>query len=91
MKNMKDGILDRCIAQGWNCPKQEKKPTNADRIRSMSDEELAEFIFSQVQAKCSNNDCVGADTCYYHADWNDKCADGCEQAIKRWLQSEAGV
>lgn len=42
-----------------------------------------------VKAKCSNPDCVGADTCYYHADFNDECADGCEQAIKRWLQSEA--
>lgn len=41
---MKDGIHGRCVAQGWNCPVKRKKPTNADRIRSMSDEELAEFL-----------------------------------------------
>ena len=28
-----------------------KKPTNADRIRSMSDEELKEFICSLLQCK----------------------------------------
>lgn len=81
---MKDGIHGRCIAQGWNCPKQRKKPTNADRIRSMSDEELADFIYFQKQARCSA-DCIGADTCYYHADWNGECGDTCEQAFKRWL------
>ena len=41
---MKDGIHGSCAAQGWNCPNQRKKQTNADRIRSMSDEELAEFL-----------------------------------------------
>ena len=41
---MKDGIHGSCAAQGWNCPNQRKKQTNADRIRSMSDEELAEWL-----------------------------------------------
>ena len=62
--------------------------TNGDHIRSMSDDELAEFIFSQVQAKCSNNDCVGADYCYYHADWDGDCGYGCEQAIETWLKEK---
>ena len=56
----------------------------------MSDEELADFIYFQKQARCSA-DCIGADTCYYHADWNGECGDTCEQAFKRWLQSEAEV
>ena len=43
---MKDGIHGSCAAQGWNCPNQGKKQTNADRIRSMSDEELLDFICS---------------------------------------------
>ena len=68
-----------------------KNPTNADRIRSMTDEELAEFIFSQVSAKCNNHDCVGADTCYYHADWNSGECDGCDKAILRWLQKDSEV
>ena len=69
-----------------------KKPkTNADRIRSMTDEELAEFIFSQARAKCSSHDCVGADTCYYHADWNSGECDGCNKAILKWLQSDSEV
>ena len=79
-----------------HCPKCENGSefvniTNADRIRSMTDEELAEFIFSQVKAKCSNHDCVGADTCYYHADWNSGECDGCDKAILRWLQKECEV
>ena len=44
VRSMKDGIHGRCVAQGWNCTRQKKKQTNADRIRSMSDEELAEFL-----------------------------------------------
>lgn len=72
-------------------PFEKAKQTNADRIRSMTDEELAEFIFSQVQAKCSNHDCVGADFCYYHADWNGACGSGCEHAIIKWLQKDSEV
>ena len=40
---MKDGIHGRCMAQCWNCKNLRKNPTNADRIRAMSDEELEEF------------------------------------------------
>ena len=41
VRSMKDGIHGSFAAQGWNCPNQRKKQTNADRIRSFSDEELA--------------------------------------------------
>ena len=36
-----------CLPDGMECPHGVKahKPTNADRIRAMSDEELARFIF----------------------------------------------
>ena len=77
-----------CIGCKQNSIDKYKRMTKADRIRSMSDEELAEFILSQVNAKCSNHDCVGADTCYYHANFNGECGYGCEQAIEKWLQSE---
>ena len=34
-----------------NVPPTDKKATNADRIRAMSDEELKEFIYSILQCK----------------------------------------
>lgn len=86
--------LEHLAIEAWNTRKpiddmsEPKITTNADRIRSMTDEELAEFIFSQVQAKCSNHDCVGADYCYYHADWDGECGYGCEQAIEAWLKEK---
>lgn len=62
----------------------EKKTTNADRIRNMSDEELAELIIGSLNFDC--------------ADYCDSFAQGCafncgkkkdrEIALK-WLQSEA--
>ena len=41
---------DNCIASGsktetYQCPGYKHKKTNADRIRSMSDEDLADFYF----------------------------------------------
>ena len=47
--------------------------TNADKIRSMTDEELAEVMFG----------CPVAESCPH---WNDKIE--CQQCILEWLQSE---
>lgn len=60
---------------------ESKKKTNADRIRNMSDEELAEFldIVEQdgISSQCINLPCV----C---------CRDKeCSNCWKNWLQSEA--
>ena len=58
----------------------ETKHTNADRIRNMSDEELAEFL--AYNAYCEE--------CYVEKD--DSCCypDGtCKQKHLEWLQSEA--
>lgn len=57
----------------------EKKKTNADRIRSMSDEELAEFI---EQISADSMDTISFGTKYYEEIWEHK-----ETALK-WLQSE---
>ena len=46
---MKNGIHGSCAAQGWNCPNQRKKQTNADRIRLFSDEELAEWLTNMCE------------------------------------------
>ena len=54
--------------------------TNADRIRSMSDEELAEFI---EQVSTDSMETISFGTKEYEEIWEHK-----ETALK-WLQSEA--
>lgn len=58
----------------------EKKKTNADRIRSMSDEELAEFI------RELNKGCL-AGTGEVDCSKNEYCID-CKGVVLEWLQSE---
>ena len=65
---------------------ESKKKTNADRIRSMSDEELAEFI-SKVNRTCIV-DALGGDT---QCDYEDVNCTECKAkfcGIQKWLQSE---
>lgn len=56
------------------------KQTNADRMRNMSDEELAEWINTKSTCEqCAN---------YYKPE--DACTkEPCTSGILRWLQSEA--
>ena len=66
-----------------------KTKTNADRIRSMSDEELAEFI-SKVNRTCIV-DVLGGDT---QCDYEDVNCTECKAkfcGIQKWLQSEVEV
>ena len=56
-----------------------KKQTNADRIRAMNDEELAEFI---EQISADSMDTISFGTKDYEEIWEHK-----ETALK-WLQSE---
>ena len=79
---MKDGIHGSCAEQGWNCPNQRKKQTNADRIRSLSDEELAEFI---EQISTDSMETISFGTKEYEEIWEHK-----ETALQ-WLQSEVEV
>jgi hypothetical protein len=52
-----------------------KPQTNADRIRAMTDEELASFIYDHSCAFCPMDDCdgrmnIGRDACYKRwLDW----------------------
>lgn len=64
-----------------SCCRCDSKHTNADRIRNMSDEELAEFNLCphMVNWKKGNYD-----TCVHP---NDK--DACKKCMLDWLQSEA--
>lgn len=83
------------------CEYRRKKQTNADRIRAMSDEELAEFIRSMVDGSNSHNvacyGCINYGT--HHSDPANKGTylyecDGCENEgigldVLMWLQQPA--
>ena len=78
VRSMKDGIHPR-----WYVPRKYKKKTNAERIQSMSIEELTEFIVGL------NNHCLaGIGEC----DCSDEATKPCSQVRMRktrdWLQSE---
>ena len=62
-------------------PKPYKAQTNADRIRAMSDEELAVWL-------C---DLFSVDTCYTHCPGCDSCTDagGLSNGLKKWLLQPA--
>ena len=60
-----------------------KPMTNADRIRNMTDEELAEFLV-RVNGAYAKDCMVGIEVCKY-----DDCADmDCEDCFLEWLQAE---
>lgn len=61
---------------------EEKKQTNADRIREMSDEELAEFLPIVLDFMCKQ-----ADKCMENIFNRGECEKTKECALK-WLQSE---
>ena len=61
----------------------EKKTTNADRIRNMSDEELAELITGSLNFDCADYCDSFTQGCAFNCNKKDR-----EIALK-WLQSEA--
>lgn len=65
------------------CCKCDSRHTNADRIRSMSDEELVELITGHLNFDCAN----------YCDSFALGCALNCDKSYKeialKWLQSEA--
>lgn len=62
------------------------KPTNAERIRHMSDEKLAELITSgDLCAICPFCKYYGTESCYME---NEGVHKNCAEGIMEWLQSE---
>ena len=59
---------------------EEKKPSNADRIRSMSDEEMAEFLWSIGQNPATGNTYLNGEFIFF-------CGDG--NGWLDWLRQEA--
>lgn len=70
-----DKATSFCV--GRNCP--DRKPSNSDRIRSMTDEELANMWYSYV-------DCG---SCPMHRECNILPKD-CLRLALEWLQAESG-
>lgn len=71
MEHCKHRVMDNCKKYGKPCTFEEScfeaeethKKTNADRIRSMSDEQLAEWLCSIMTAECCDQRCPGRDIC----------------------------
>ena len=54
------------------------KQTNADRIRNMSDKELADVLFASCLEIMKLEECTNTDNC-----------GACKRCVLKWLQSEA--
>ena len=59
--------------------------TNADRIRNMSDEELASVLFDSCIESMNLEECP----CSGEESDNNKIREKCKKCILEWLQSEA--
>lgn len=79
---------DKTMGSPFCCYEHEENPTNADRIRAMSDEELAEFLVTANPTNCLE--------CAFSFGWRcqpdrqdysdtEKCVEG----KKRWLKQPA--
>ena len=66
-------VIEYCVE--GPCP-DEKSLTNAERIRTMSDEELAEFV-------------TGTDFCETTCHQEHVCDGKCEAPVLKWLNQEA--
>lgn len=82
-----------CVGCKQNAVDKYTRMTNADRIRSMSDEELAEFMANKGgYIACSQCDFFNRDKekCESPSGW--LCTKGYAEAlIHKWLQSEVEV
>ena len=65
------------------------KTTNADRLRAMSDEELAEFYCNEVDACPPGSDMKCIDELYAHGEWPYPSDEQCRKCWLDWLRQEA--
>lgn len=68
------------------CCRCDGKPTNADRIRNMSDEEMASVLFSGCIDSMDLEECPYASESELD---NNKIRKICKKCVLEWLQSEA--
>lgn len=80
----KDGYCMRDPEQPDACvfgPCDDETPSNADRIRSMSDEELADAMSKEIMFTVCDAVCEGK--------CRETTEDGCKRKILEWLQRPA--
>lgn len=78
--------VDEC--NNKDCPYRIEPITNADRIRAMSDKELAEFLTYINPTNCQ--DCAFSHGWHCKPDRDDYSDfEKCEEGRKRWLQQLA--
>lgn len=82
---MKDGIHGSFAAQGWNCPNQRKKQTNADRIRSMGDEDLTKIIMCPYDTAGKPIEIM---PCAKDGIQELRPPEDCKKCMMEWLQQE---
>ena len=78
-----DTAISYCVM--GPCPEQ--KLSNADRIRAMSDEELASEMNQRSISTICDIVCQG--DCKAIATLNKTCGEVCKEIIKNWLQQPA--
>ena len=70
-----------------DCPYRTDPITNADRIRAMSDEEIAEYVCrNSINTLCDiicGGECNAIDTLKKSGDWV------CKENVMKWLQQPA--
>lgn len=66
----------------------DNKPTNADRIRNMSDEELAELI-TNMDFDCADYCDSFVSGCAFNCEWLTEPYKKDKEVALKWLQSEA--
>jgi len=63
---------------------------NVDKIRKLSDEELANFILDIVNGHCNGCPCQGVSApgvkCPIDPEWDDKV--GCKERVLQWFNAE---
>lgn len=73
-----------CVFNGGDEDMSEQKIiTNADRIRSMTDEELAEFLSKNTNCDCCNIQCPNKFGC--------SAGGSCSGRWEEWLQKDSEV
>ena len=76
---------DKTIGSQFCCYEHEEKPTNADRIRSMSDEELAEHLVNIGWDchLCAEHRRLGNEPLMRGEKCDEKCAEHCLEWLKQ--------
>ena len=81
-------LFGDCISE-WRAA-FEKPPTNADRIRAMSDEELAKILIGVMDIDDKIHFCKNKPECEKLLDADDGVpAEWCEACMREWLQRPA--